>query len=376
MSAADGVSWETLLSQGAPGSWWHRLEDGRVQCDLCPRDCQLHEGQRGACYVRQAVGGEIRLMTYGRSSGFCIDPMEKKPLNHFYPGSSIFSFGTAGCNLVCKFCQNSGISHSRNVDSLVEQASPEQIVEVARRFSVDAVAYTYNDPVIFAEYAMDTARLCREAGVFNVAVTAGYIHAQARREFFSLMDAANIDLKAFTERFYRGLCGAHLQPVLDTLAYVYHETNCWVEVTTLLIPGENDSAAEIRALAAWIRREMGPDVPLHLSAFSPAWRMQDVPKTSLETLRVARQMAREEGLDYVFTGNVHDNEGGTTYCPSCQAPLIVRDWYNILRYEVNAEGCCQHCGTRISGRFRAQLGRDGTAFGPKRIPVHMGAPQG
>jgi len=354
-----------------PARWWHALPDGRIQCDLCPRDCQLHEGQRGACFVRQMQDGGMQLTTYGRSSGFCIDPIEKKPLNHYYPGSSILSFGTAGCNLTCKFCQNWDISRSKDMDRLLASASPQAIAEAAVAHGADAVAYTYNDPVIFAEYAIDTALACRARGIRNVAVTAGYIHPAPAREFFAVMDAANVDLKAFTDDFYHQLCGGHLQPVLDLLAYVHHETACWLEITTLLIPGHNDSPAEIGKLAHWIARELGPDVPLHFSAFHPEWKMADVSDTPPATLSHARHIAQDAGLNYVYTGNVHDRAGGTTFCPSCQAALIVRDWYAIRHYELTADGNCPHCKARIAGHFGASLGRDGKAFGPRRIPVHI-----
>ncbi len=354
-----------------PGRWWHALGDGRIQCDLCPRDCQLHEGQRGACFVRQVKNGAMQLTTYGRSSGFCIDPIEKKPLNHFYPGSSILSFGTAGCNLTCKFCQNSDISKARDMDKLMDSATPQAIASAARRHGADSVAYTYNDPVIFAEYAIDTALACREQGIRNVAVTAGYIHPAPAREFFAVMDAANVDLKAFTEDFYHKLCVAHLQPVLDILAYIHHETDCWLEITTLLIPGHNDSAGEISELANWMMRELGPDVPLHFTAFHPAWKMNTVPATPAGTLTQARRIALDAGLHHVYTGNVHDSEGGTTFCPACHAALIVRDWYDIRRYDLNASGACPHCQTPIAGRFGTALGRDGQAFGPRRVPVRL-----
>ena len=354
-----------------PGRWWHALPDGRIQCDLCPRDCQLHEGQRGACFVRQMVNGAMQLTTYGRSSGFCIDPIEKKPLNHFYPGSSILSFGTAGCNLACKFCQNWDISKSKDMDRLMDAASPQMIAAAARRYGADAVAYTYNDPVIFAEYAIDTALACREQGIRNVAVTAGYIHPEPAKEFFAVMDAANVDLKAFTDSFYHKLCVGHLQPVLDILAYIHHETDCWLEITTLLIPGSNDSPQEINELATWVARELGPDVPLHFSAFHPDWKMGDIPPTSPATLTRARRIALDAGLHYVFTGNVHDSEGGTTFCPSCHAALIVRDWYDIRRYDLTPDGHCPHCATAIAGHFGPMLGRNGQAFGPQRIPVRL-----
>jgi pyruvate formate lyase activating enzyme len=351
------------------GSWWHKLDDGRIQCDLCPRDCRLHEGQRGLCFVRQMEGGEMHLTTYGRSSGFCIDPVEKKPLNHFYPGSSILSFGTAGCNLACKFCQNWDISKSKEMDRLQDEASPRKIAAAAVKHGCKSVAFTYNDPVIFAEYAMDVADACHAKGVQTVAVTAGYIHAEPRREFYAKMDAANVDLKGFTDDFYWKICGGHLQPVLDTLVYLVKETAVWTEITTLLIPGKNDSDEELKAECEWIRRNLGPDVPLHFSAFHPDWKMRDVHPTPPSTLTRAREIGQLAGLNYVYTGNVHDQAGGSTYCPGCEKAVIVRDWYDIRDYHVSPGGTCDLCGTRIAGRFQQFT----KAFGPKRIPVRLAA---
>jgi pyruvate formate lyase activating enzyme len=351
-----------------PGRWWHTLDDGRIQCDLCPRDCRLHEGQRGACFVRMRENDAMVLTTYGRSSGFCIDPIEKKPLNHFYPGSSVLSFGTAGCNLACKFCQNWDISKSRDMDRLMDQASPEAIASAAAQAGCRSVAFTYNDPVIFAEYAMDVADACHALGVQTVAVTAGYMHDAPRRDFYAKMDAANVDLKAFTDDFYFKLTGSHLQPVLDTLVYLKHETKVWFEITTLLIPGHNDSDAEITAMSQWIMKELGPDVPLHFSAFHPDHKMPDVPATPPSTLVRARDIAMKEGLNYVYTGNVRHAAGDTTYCPGCQTPLIVRDWYQIQRYRLTPEGHCPDCGATVAGRFAPQAGN----FGRKRIPIAMG----
>ena len=346
------------------------LSDGRMQCDLCPRDCRLHEGQRGACFVRMRSEDRMVLTTYGRSSGFCIDPIEKKPLNQFYPGSSILSFGTAGCNLACKFCQNWDISKSRDMDRLADQASPDAIAKAALADGCKSVAFTYNDPIIFAEYAMDIADACHAQGVQTVAVTAGYIHEAPRREFFAKMDAANVDLKAFTDDFYYKLCGARLKPVLDTLTYLRHETDVWVEITTLLIPGKNDSNAEIEAECKWIRKELGPDVPVHFTAFHPDYKMPDIPATPAATLRRAREIALGEGLNYVFTGNVHDERGGTTYCPSCRTALIVRDWYRIEEYRVTAEGKCPDCGAVIAGRYGEFTGQ----FRRRRIPIAIHTP--
>ncbi len=348
-----------------PGRYWHLIDDGRIQCDLCPRDCKLKDGQRGACFVRMREGEQIVLTTYGRSSGFCVDPIEKKPLNHFYPGSSVLSFGTAGCNLACKFCQNWDISKSKDMDRLMDQASPETIALAAEQHGCKSVAFTYNDPVIFAEYAMDTADACHARGIKTVAVTAGYIRQQARRDFFAKMDAANVDLKAFSDEFYYKLTGSHLQPVLDTLVYLKHETDVWFEITTLLIPGENDSTEEITAMCQWIKKELGLDVPLHFSAFHPDHKMSDISHTPAATLVGARDIALKAGLKYVYTGNVHNKDGDTTYCPNCHATLIERDWYQINQYNLNNDGCCPECGTALEGKFAEQAGN----FGSRRIPV-------
>ena len=350
-----------------PAKWWHKLPDGRIQCDLCPRDCRLHEGQRGACFVRQRIGDRMVLTTYGRSSGFCIDPIEKKPLNHFYPGSSVLSFGTAGCNLACKFCQNWDISKSKTMDRLMDQAAPEQIAIAAETSGCKSVAFTYNDPVIFTEYALDAAEACHARGIKTVAVTAAYIHAEPRREFFTHMDAANVDLKAFTDEFYFRLTGSHLQPVLESLVYLIHETRVWTEITTLLIPGYNDSSQEIEAMCRWLVKELGRDVPLHFTAFHPDFKLIDAPATPPETLFEARHIAQSEGLNYVYTGNVRDPDGGTTHCPSCGKPLIVRDWHRILKYEVTEDGHCPHCQAAIAGRFEKFEG----AFGQRRIPIRL-----
>jgi pyruvate formate lyase activating enzyme len=317
--------------------------------------------------VRARQHNEIILTTYGRSSGFCIDPIEKKPLNHFLPGTPVLSFGTAGCNLTCKFCQNWDISKARELDRLQDRASPEAIAQAAKEAGARSVAFTYNDPVIFLEYAVDVAAACREAGVKSVAVTAGYITADARREMFGMMDAANIDLKGFTETFYTTLCSAALRPVLETLEYVKHETQCWLEITTLLIPGKNDSEAEIWALSDWIREHLGPDTPLHFSAFHPDWRMRDVPPTPARTLQRARQIAMESGLHYVYTGNVHDEAGQSTYCNRCGERLIGRDWYVITGWAMTIDGRCPNCGESCAGVFAAQPG----TWGARRLPIRL-----
>jgi len=350
-----------------PTQYWHRLDDGRVQCDVCPRFCKLREGQRGLCFVRGCRGGEIVLTTYGRSSGFCVDPIEKKPLNHFYPGTPILSFGTAGCNLFCRFCQNWDISKSREIDTLADQADPGTIARAAESLGCRSVAFTYNDPVIFMEYAIDVAKACRERGIFAVAVTAGEICAAPRRELYAHMDAANVDLKGFTEDFYRRLCGAGLQTVLDTLKYLKHETDVWFEITTLLIPGENDSDDEIDAESRWVMDELGPDVPLHFTAFHPDFKMRDKPPTPPATLTRARGIALRNGLRYVYTGNVHDRRGGSTTCHACGTVLVERDWYVLGAWNLDDAGHCRTCGTPCPGRFDGPAG----TWGAKRLPVRL-----
>ena len=334
-----------------PTRYWHRLEDGRVQCDVCPRFCKLHEGQRGLCYVRGCEAGEVVLYSYGRSSGFCIDPIEKKPLNHFYPGSAVLSLGTAGCNLACKFCQNWDISKSREMDTLAAEAMPDAIAEAAVKHGCKSVAFTYNDPVIFLEYAMDTADACHALGVNTVAVSAGYMNDQAREAFYSKIDAVNIDLKAFSEGFYKKLCGGQLLNVLETLEYIHHQTQCWLEVTTLLIPGENDSDTEIHHLTDWLVEKLGVDVPLHFSAFYPQWKMRDTPSTPPATLIRAREIALGKGLNYVYTGNIHFPQGDSTYCPSCGELVVGRDGYQLGRWQLDAYGRCRQCGIAIAGCY-------------------------
>ncbi|HVN41646.1 MAG TPA: AmmeMemoRadiSam system radical SAM enzyme [Steroidobacteraceae bacterium] len=350
-----------------PTRHWSRLEDGRVQCEVCPRRCRLHEGQRGLCFVRGRDRDGIELYTYGRSSGFCVDPIEKKPLNHFLPGSAVLSFGTAGCNLACKFCQNWDMSKSREMDTLADAASPLELAAAASRLECASVAFTYNDPTVFMEYAIDVAEACHEVGVRTVAVTAGYMCAEPRSEFFRCIDAANVDLKAFTERFYRSVCGSELAPVLDTLRYLRHETGVWLEVTTLLIPGENDSEAELESLTQWFARELGADVPLHFSAFHPDWRMRDRPPTPPSTLRRAREIALRNGLHFVYTGNVHDVAGGSTWCPGCGRLLIERDWFELTHWGLAPGGICAGCGLKLPGLFSDQPG----GWGGGRVPVRL-----
>ena len=334
-----------------PTKYWRRLDDGRVQCDLCPRFCKLGEGQRGLCFVRACEGGAIVLTTYGRSSGFSIDPVEKKPLSHFLPGTAILSFGTAGCNLACKFCQNWDISKSREMDRIAAFAGPDDIARAAEITGCRSVAFTYNDPVIFHEYAIDIADACRARGIKAVAVTAGYVSPAPRAEFYRHMDAANVDLKAFTEKFYWNVTKSHLAAVLDTLKYLKHETQVWFEITNLIIPGENDSEGEIEAMTQWIMENLGPDVPLHFTAFHPDYRMMDKPSTPFDTLARARQIALKNGLRYAYTGNVHDLGRGSTYCHACGTRTIGRDWHKLSEWHLDGTGRCLTCGTECAGVF-------------------------
>ncbi len=351
----------------ADTKYWHQLDDERIQCDLCPRFCRMRPGQRGLCFVRANIDGKLKLTSYGRSSGFCIDPIEKKPLNHFLPGTPVLSFGTAGCNLSCKFCQNWDISKSRETDTLASAASPQTIADVAAGHQCRSIAFTYNDPVIFHEYAIDAAIACRENDIKTVAVTAGYVCAEPRAEFYQHMDAANVDLKAFDEDFYRKLTGSQLQPVLETIEYLVKETNVWVELTTLLIPGHNDSEKEVTELCDWIMDHLGADVPIHFTAFHPDYKMLDVPRTPASTLTRARQIALKAGLHYPYTGNVHDSEGGSTWCHECGSKLIGRDWYELSDWHLDAAGECLSCGTKLPGLFENAPGD----WGSKRIPVIM-----
>jgi len=349
--------------------YWHALDDGRVQCDVCPRACRLHEGQRGFCFVRARQGDRIVLTSYGRSSGFCVDPIEKKPLAHFLPGTPVLSFGTAGCNLGCRFCQNWDISKSREIDALVAEASPEAIARAAVDLGCRSVAFTYNDPVIFMEYAIDVADACHQLGVKAVAVTAGYICAEPRVELYRHVDAANVDLKGFTQGFYHDVCLGELAPVLETLEYLKRETDVWFEITNLLIPGLNDADEEIDAMSRWVVDRLGPDVPMHFTAFHPDFKMRDRPPTPSATLARARRIAITNGVRYAYTGNVHDVEGQSTYCHACGATLIERDWYELGEWCLTEDGRCAACGTPCAGVFEPSPG----GWGARRLPVQMDA---
>lgn len=349
------------------GGWWHESDDGqRLICDLCPRSCALRPGERGFCFVRQHHLGQIVSTTYGRSTGFCIDPIEKKPLNQFFPGSAVLSFGTPGCNLGCKFCQNWTMSRSRDVEATCEDALPRAIAATAAQLGCKSVAFTYNDPIVWAEYAIDTAKACHAVEIQTVAVTSGYIAPGAREAFFDVMDAANVDLKGFSEEFYRDYCAGHLAPVLDTLQWIARQGRTWLEITTLLIPGANDSPDELERMCQWIVEELGPDLPLHFTAFHPDFRLTDRDPTPPGTLSAAYDIARAAGLHYVYTGNVFDPDRQNTYCPGCGQAVIQRDGFSVHSFQLQ-QGHCVHCQMSIAGRYDASVGN----WGNRRLPVHI-----
>lgn len=330
--------------------WWEPANNGKILCTLCPRYCTIGEGQKGFCYIRENIEGKLYSTGYGRPTGFAIDPIEKKPLNHFFPGSTVLSFGTAGCNLGCKFCQNWHTSKAKLDETRTLWASPKDVVNLAIRYKTPSIAFTYNDPTIFGEYVIDISRIAKEKGIKTVMVTAGYIDKSARVEVYRYIDGANVDLKAFTERFYHKLTFSHIQPVLDTIEWLYRETNVWIELTTLLIPGENDSDEEIFKLSSWVKNNLSDEVPLHFTAFHPDFKMTNKEATPHSTLIKARNIAIEAGMKYVYLGNVHDVEGQTTFCPKCGKALIARDWHSV--HSVNMSGnMCENCGYKIAGRF-------------------------
>lgn len=333
-----------------PARWWQSMENGKILCTLCPRYCKIGSGQNGFCFIRQNMGGTLVTTGYGHPTGFAIDPIEKKPLNHFLPGTGILSFGTAGCNMGCKFCQNWSMSKAKLDDLNALSVSPQEIVALAQHHQVPSIAYTYNDPVIFGEYVIDISRLARRAGIKSVMVTNGYIDKQARKEVYEFVDAANVDLKAFTEKFYHKLTFSHLADILDTLRWLKHETSVWFEITTLLIPGENDSQNEVARMCSWIIENLGDEVPLHFTAFHPDFKMRDKPATPPSALKMARKTALESGIKYCYLGNVYDREGQTTYCPQCHKSLIERDWHSVLNNNISA-GKCPYCGLTIAGVF-------------------------
>ncbi len=346
--------------------FWSSGDDGKLHCHLCPRGCRLKDGQRAFCFVREARDGELLFTSYGRSTGYCLDPIEKKPLNHFLPGSAVFSFGTAGCNLGCRYCQNWESSKARATERASATASPEQIAAAAKKYGARSVAFTYNDPVVFLEYVVDTAKACKDRDLHTVAVTAGYITDAARERFFAEIDAVNIDLKGATDGFYHKLCAGHLDPVLRTIDYLQQRDDIWFEITTLVIPGHNDDEAHLNALAELVVTHAGPNTPLHFSAFHPDFKMRDVPPCPPDTLRKARQIAMDYGLKYVYTGNIHDTGSQSTYCPRCSSLLIERNWYQLGAFNIR-DGRCRSCGQEINGVFEDHPG----SWGARRQPVRV-----
>jgi pyruvate formate lyase activating enzyme len=331
--------------------WWEPAENNKIKCTLCPRYCKIGPGQNGFCFIRQNVNGQLITTGYGHPTGFAVDPIEKKPLNHFLPGTGILSFGTAGCNLGCKFCQNWTMSKARLDELNAYNVSPDGVVALAKKHHTPSIAYTYNDPTIFGEYVIDISRLAREEGIRSVMVTAGYIDKQARKEVYQYIDAANVDLKAFSEYFYHKLTFSHLNDVLDTLVWLKNETSVWIEITTLLIPGENDSTEELSQMCDWILQNLGDSVPLHFTAFHPDFKMRDKPHTPQSTLEKARNLALKKGIKYCYLGNVLDPRSQTTYCPSCHTPLISRDWHSVNKNLIQ-NGKCPECGEKIAGVFQ------------------------
>lgn len=327
------------------------LHNDKVQCTICPRNCILGEGQRGFCFVRKNINGEVTLTAYGYNTGIAVDPIEKKPLYHFYPGSKALSFGTTGCNLSCAFCQNWQSSRSKVEPTLLNKTSPEQIAELALEYNCKSVAFTYNEPTIFFEYAIDTAKECRKRGINTIAVTAGYINPEPRKEFYKYMDAANVDLKSFNPNFYKKYCLVELEPILDTIKYINHETDCWLELTTLLIEGENDSPEEITKECNWIKENIGVGVPLHFSAFHPSYKFMDRKPTGVGTLLKAHEIATKIGLKYVYTGNIIETTTSSTYCHNCKRNIIKRSGNCVEEYNLDECGKCIYCGTQCSGVF-------------------------
>ena len=330
--------------------WWQTNERGKILCTLCPRYCEIGKGQPGFCYIRQNIDGKLYSLGYGKPTGFGIDPIEKKPLNHFLPGTSVLSFGTAGCNLGCKFCQNWSISKAKldEVNSLT--ATPEDVVQLAKKYSTPSIAFTYNDPTIFGEYVIDISQIARLENIKTVMVTAGYIDKEARKEIYKFIDAANVDLKGFTERFYYKNTFSHLKDVLDTLFWLKHETNVWVEITTLLIPGENDSDEELKNECAWIVENLGKYVPLHFTAFHPDFKMLDNIPTPHSTLIRAKNIAESLGIKYCYVGNVNDKKNQSTYCSNCGSLLIERNWHSTKKINLD-ENKCGKCKQVLPGIF-------------------------
>ena len=331
-------------------NYWISIDNESIQCQLCPRNCKLKNGQKGFCFVRQNINGQLLLNAYGHSSGFAIDPIEKKPLNQFYPGSDTLSFGTTGCNLGCQFCQNWDISKSTELEKLSTKATPKDIAQMAKQKNCKSVAFTYNDPIIFTEYAIDTAIECHKLNIKTVAITAGYINDLPRKDFFHHMDGANIDLKSISNDFYRKFCNVEIRPILDTLIYLKNETDLWFEITNLLIPQENDSTDQISKLCDWVLKNLGDNIPIHFSAFHPAYKLLDHKRSEPQSIIDAREIALKKGIKYVYTGNIFDPKGSSTYCTTCKKKIIDRTGYTIKNIHIS-NNKCEFCGSLIEGRF-------------------------
>ena len=329
--------------------WWETMSDGRLHCYLCPRHCHIGEGQAGFCFIRKNEGGRLLQLGYGRPAAVAMDPIEKKPLNHFFPGTKVLSMGTAGCNMGCFFCQNWDISKAKADQVNAVDLSPEQVVDLALEHGAPSIAFTYNEPTIWGEYVIDIAKVARAEGLNTVMVSNGYITREAFFDVYEHIDAANIDLKAFTEKFYSKITLTHLQPVLDTLKWLRHETDVWFEMTNLMIPTLNDDTDEVKQLCDWVLTNLGDDVPLHFTAFHPDFKLNDKPPTPPETLHRARSLAMQMGLKYVYEGNVF-SDGGNTICPGCKQTIVRRSWHAVTRNDIR-DGACKNCGTKIAGVF-------------------------
>ena len=329
--------------------WWSPEPGGKAHCYLCPRHCHIGDGQAGFCFIRVNEGGKLYSLGYASPAAMQIDPIEKKPLNHFLPGTRVFSMGTAGCNMGCFFCQNWDISKSRSDQVHSSHVPPEDVALLAIKNNCPSIAFTYNEPTIWGEYVIDICRAAKERGLNTVMVTNGYITYDAFHDIYDHVDAANVDLKSFTENFYGRITLTHLQPVLDMLKWLKNETNVWFEITNLIIPTLNDGADEFRRLADWIFENLGPDVTLHFTAFHPDFKLRDKPRTPPETLHAARAIALEAGLHYVYEGNIHTG-AANTLCPSCGTLLVRRSWHDVQQNNLR-DGRCPNCRLAIPGRW-------------------------
>lgn len=326
--------------------WYEKLKEKKVHCFLCPHNCTIAEGKRGICRARENQKGKLISLVYGEPCSTNIDPVEKKPMFHFMPGTYAYSIGTAGCNLKCLFCQNWEISQAKpeEVPSII--LPPEEVIRGAVANDCQSIAYTYTEPTIFGEYVLDCAKLARKKGLKNIMVTNGYIQEKPLKEIYKYIDAANVDLKGFTEEYYKKICGATLEPVLETLKRL-KKMKVWTEITTLIVPGYNDNMKDLEAEFKWIKENLGKDSVLHLSRFFPCYKMQDVPITPEETIRKAKQLA-DKYLDYVYVGNIHIDNAEDTFCPNCKKDIVLRSGYSIIEKKLNKDKCF-NCKNIIPG---------------------------